>query len=150
MWRLFYVVDKDPTYSIRFILSQIETNLAIVAASAPPLWPLARSWFPSMDAKLGINDPHFPDIEVKFSPGDSETETLTRPMRVKVTWTNSMTPPLTDTNAEGESRDGALESPQGSGRRVNPGYFASEREARSDSYHSALTEKGDAVRVREL
>lgn len=151
MWRLFYVVEADSTYSIRFTLSQIETNLAVVAASAPPLWPLARRWFPSMDAKLGINDPHYPDIEVNmFSTGGTETEKLAKPMKVKVTWRKGMSSP-TGTDPEGYGGSGGvLESPRGSVRRLNPDCLGSEQEARSDCYHHALTGRGPEDQARKL
>ncbi|OIW30923.1 hypothetical protein CONLIGDRAFT_564294, partial [Coniochaeta ligniaria NRRL 30616] len=55
MYRIFFTVSPDPTYSLGYILSAIESNLAIIASSIPALWPLARLWFPCMDSKLGIN-----------------------------------------------------------------------------------------------
>lgn len=42
------VPDRDPTYNIGFVTSAIETNLALITASAPAMMPLLRSWFPSM------------------------------------------------------------------------------------------------------
>ena len=39
-------VSEDPTYSIAFTSSAIETNLAIITASAPMLRPLLMQWFP--------------------------------------------------------------------------------------------------------
>lgn len=39
-------MKKDPTYDIRFTYSAVETNLAIVTASAPALRPLFVKWFP--------------------------------------------------------------------------------------------------------
>lgn len=38
--------SADPTYSIAFTSSAIETNLAIITASAPMLRPLLVQWFP--------------------------------------------------------------------------------------------------------
>ncbi|KAL1899811.1 hypothetical protein Sste5346_002677 [Sporothrix stenoceras] len=38
--------SADPTYSLGFCTSAIETNLAIICASAPSLRGLIRSWFP--------------------------------------------------------------------------------------------------------
>ena len=40
--------DPDPTYNIGFITSAIETNLALITASAPALTPLLKTWFPSL------------------------------------------------------------------------------------------------------
>jgi hypothetical protein len=42
------VQSADPTYNIGFVTSAIETNLALITASAPALMPLLRSWFPSL------------------------------------------------------------------------------------------------------
>ncbi len=42
------VVSNDPTYNIGFVTSAIETNLALITASAPALMPLLKSWFPSI------------------------------------------------------------------------------------------------------
>ena len=42
------VPDRDPTYNIGFVTSAVETNLALITASAPALMPLLRSWFPSL------------------------------------------------------------------------------------------------------
>jgi hypothetical protein len=38
----------DPTYNIGFVISAIETNLAIITASVPALKPLFKRWFPSI------------------------------------------------------------------------------------------------------
>ncbi|PHH50409.1 hypothetical protein CFIMG_005432RA [Ceratocystis fimbriata CBS 114723] len=38
--------SADPTYDIRFIYSAVETNLAIIAASAPAIRGLISKWFP--------------------------------------------------------------------------------------------------------
>ncbi|CAK7197634.1 hypothetical protein SEUCBS139899_000282 [Sporothrix eucalyptigena] len=42
----FEAAGADPTYSLGFCTSAIETNLAIICASAPSLRGLIRSWFP--------------------------------------------------------------------------------------------------------
>lgn len=42
----FGTPSADPTYSLGFCTSAIETNLAIICASAPSLRGLIRSWFP--------------------------------------------------------------------------------------------------------
>jgi len=48
------------------VTSAIETNLSIITASAPALWPLARRWFPSIFRNLGLSRNyvgHISDIE---------------------------------------------------------------------------------------
>lgn len=42
----------DPTYDIRFTYSAVETNLAIITASAPALRPLFLKWFPRFFSAL--------------------------------------------------------------------------------------------------
>ncbi|KAK7430393.1 hypothetical protein QQZ08_003141 [Neonectria magnoliae] len=44
--------DYDPTYDIRFTYSAVETNLAIITASAPALRPLFLKWFPRFFSAL--------------------------------------------------------------------------------------------------
>ena len=41
-------LNTDYTYNIGFCISAIETNLAIVTASAPHLRPLLKRWFPRL------------------------------------------------------------------------------------------------------
>ena len=56
----------DSNYSASYVLSTIENNLAIVAASGPALWPLARRWLPRLFSRLGLSrgyQGHLPDIE---------------------------------------------------------------------------------------
>jgi hypothetical protein len=45
----------DYSYSIGYITTAFETNLAVVAASGPALWPLARRWFPGFFSGLGLS-----------------------------------------------------------------------------------------------
>lgn len=52
------VKSNDPSYSIGFVTSAIENNLALITASVPALTPLLRSWFPGL-----------------FMPRDSEAST---------------------------------------------------------------------------
>lgn len=47
------VPAPDPTYNIGFVTSAIETNLALITASAPAMMPLLRSWFPSLFGGAG-------------------------------------------------------------------------------------------------
>ena len=49
---LYFDPGPDPTYNIGFVISTIETNLAIITASVPALKPLFRRWFPSV---FGVN-----------------------------------------------------------------------------------------------
>ncbi|KXX79266.1 hypothetical protein MMYC01_203987, partial [Madurella mycetomatis] len=74
--RLFFVIrtwyfpvdeDKDRHYSLGYTTTTIEVNLAIVTATIPALWPLARRWFPSLFDSMGIDRPYmYPDIEVGY------------------------------------------------------------------------------------
>lgn len=89
--RAFFDNPADPTYSLGYVLSAVESNLAIVAASIPALWPLARRWFPSMDDKLGMNDRYQPDIEVQSFGGAADLAAgVGSPLKVKVTWTRAV------------------------------------------------------------
>lgn len=91
VYRVFFDSPADPTYSLGYVLSAVESNLAIVAASVPALWPLARRWFPSMDDRLGINDRYQPDIEVQSFAGGAELAAgVDSPLKVKVTWTRAV------------------------------------------------------------
>jgi hypothetical protein len=45
----------DYSYSIGYVTTAFETNLAVVAASGPALWPLARRWFPGFFSGLGLS-----------------------------------------------------------------------------------------------
>ncbi|OHE96405.1 CFEM domain-containing protein [Colletotrichum orchidophilum] len=48
----YHINKQDPTYDIRFTYSAVETNLAIIAASAPALRGLFLRWFPKFFASL--------------------------------------------------------------------------------------------------
>ncbi|KAK1972881.1 CFEM domain-containing protein [Colletotrichum sublineola] len=48
----YHINMQDPTYDIRFTYSAVETNLAIIAASAPALRGLFLRWFPTFFASL--------------------------------------------------------------------------------------------------
>lgn len=62
--RLWFMKSSDSHYSIGYATNTIEANLAIVTATMPTLWPLARVWFPNMFESMGINRPYLcPDIE---------------------------------------------------------------------------------------
>lgn len=66
-WYLPVDEDKDKHYSLGYTTTTIEVNLAIVTATIPALWPLARRWFPSLFDSMGIDRPYmYPDIEVGY------------------------------------------------------------------------------------
>ncbi|KAF4849039.1 hypothetical protein CGCSCA4_v004601 [Colletotrichum siamense] len=48
----YHINTTDPTYDIRFTYSAVETNLAIITASAPALRGLFLRWFPKFFASL--------------------------------------------------------------------------------------------------
>jgi hypothetical protein len=131
-YRHFYVTSSDPNYTIRYVISPLESNLAIIAASLPPLWPLARRWFPGMDERLGINRPHQADIEVQPTEDSGDTSVAcASPPKVTIRWTRTDTvrrgrrhvdsPDLAGArrdgsavgrmSAEGNSRDGLMLAP---------------------------------------
>lgn len=65
--RAWYLEVADKHYSLGYTLNTIEVNLAIVTATIPALWPLARFWFPTVFESMGINRPYlYPDIEVGY------------------------------------------------------------------------------------
>lgn len=45
--------SQDIYYSLGWLASPIESNLAIVSASVPALWPLLRRFFPNFFSSLG-------------------------------------------------------------------------------------------------
>lgn len=113
--RLYFVIrvwylkpTEDVHYSLGYTTNTIEVNLAIVTATIPALWPLARLWFPALFESLGINRPYlYPDIEVGYvlsSPSSSMRDTVveavqtpppgSRPaLRGKVLWLQRLRPP---------------------------------------------------------
>ncbi|KAB5536224.1 hypothetical protein GE09DRAFT_1226951 [Coniochaeta sp. 2T2.1] len=72
----------DSHYDIGYITTCLETNLAVMAASGPALWPLARRWFPGFFQNLGLSRGYqgqIPDIETTTMPHDlSKEETVSR------------------------------------------------------------------------
>lgn len=57
----------DSSFNIGFVTNALETNLAVVAACGPALWPLARRWFPRAFSNLGLSRGYqgdIPDIDV--------------------------------------------------------------------------------------
>ncbi|KAK3363387.1 hypothetical protein B0T25DRAFT_596600 [Lasiosphaeria hispida] len=82
--RLYYLSPDDRHYSLGYITSNMEINLAIVTASVPALWPLARRWFPGVFESLGIDRPYlYPDIEVGYATQQSRAGGA---LQVKVSW----------------------------------------------------------------
>jgi hypothetical protein len=97
--RLYYIIrlyyyrpSPDMHYALGYITSSVEINLAIITASAPALWPLARRWFPDAFERIGINRERgvhlYPDIEIGYAtPRSTEShESGGRMLRGKVTW----------------------------------------------------------------
>ncbi|KAK3694794.1 hypothetical protein B0T22DRAFT_453449 [Podospora appendiculata] len=89
--RAFYRKPQDVHFSLGLTANTLEINLAIVTASAPALWPLARRWFPDMFQSLGINRPYlYPDIEVLGDQSRASRQMKagreSPPLRVKVSW----------------------------------------------------------------
>lgn len=85
----FYVPSDDPTYSLGYAVSAVESNVAITVASIPALWPVARRWFPWIDDKLGVNRHYQADIEVQTLGDLDPASGSASPPRVKVTWTRA-------------------------------------------------------------
>lgn len=57
----FQPPGADPTYTLGFCTSAIETNLAIITASAPALRPLFRQWFPRLFSTNTNGGSGYPD-----------------------------------------------------------------------------------------
>lgn len=73
LWYIYTAFFKppsaDPTYSLGFCTSGIETNLAIICASAPSLRGLIRSWFPRFfSSNRPSGNPYYED---RYRLGDS-------------------------------------------------------------------------------
>lgn len=97
--RLYYIIllyytvpGPDLHYALGYITSSVEINLAIITASAPALWPLARRWFPGAFERIGINRERgmhlYPYIEVAYAtPRSTDSHgSGGRMLRGKVTW----------------------------------------------------------------
>jgi len=70
--------SPDSHYNIGYITTCLETNLAVMAASGPALWPLARRWFPAFFQNLGLSrgyQGHIPDIETTTNHDLAKAET---------------------------------------------------------------------------
>jgi hypothetical protein len=71
-----YYVPKSPdsSFSIGYVLNTAESDLSIVAASGPALWPLARRWFPHLFSNLALSRGYqgqLPDIELTVDTRDN-------------------------------------------------------------------------------
>lgn len=83
--RLYFIYKANYTppppdghFNIGYITTALETNLAVIAASGPALWPLARRWFPGFFRNLGLSrgfQGDIPDIETANMPHQLTKET---------------------------------------------------------------------------
>lgn len=113
--RLYYLTPVDRKFSIGYVTSTVEINLAILTASVPALWPLARRWFPSMFSSLGIDQPYLePDIEVAYATTTTtitttaphpESPSTSRKLTGKVRWQRKGRPPSYVIATETTDRD---------------------------------------------
>ncbi|CAP64898.1 uncharacterized protein PODANS_1_12890 [Podospora anserina S mat+] len=117
--RVWYLRPADGHYTIGYTTNTIEVNLAIVTATIPALWPLARVWFPDVFESMGINRPYlYPDIEVQVRA--SVGQQITSPaLRAKTLWLprrphtpsyirGSASPPTVPGDREGNTRHRGL------------------------------------------
>lgn len=117
--RVWYLRPADGHYTIGYTTNTIEVNLAIVTATIPALWPLARVWFPDVFESMGINRPYlYPDIEVQVRA--SVGQQITSPaLRAKTLWLprrphtpsyirGSASPPTAPGDREGNTRHRGL------------------------------------------
>jgi len=89
--RLYYLPTEDRHWSIGYVCSCVEINLAIITASVPALWPLARRWYPGAFESLGIDRPYlYPDIEVAYATQQSRASRI---LRGTVVWKKYRNPP---------------------------------------------------------
>lgn len=82
--RLYYIYinvyiprQGDSNYSLGYTTTAFETNLAVITASGPALWPLARKWFPGFFNNLGLSQGYqgqLPTIETTMLPHDLAKE----------------------------------------------------------------------------
>ncbi|KAH7008308.1 CFEM domain-containing protein [Ilyonectria destructans] len=67
----------DPTYDIRFTYSAVETNLAIITASAPALRPLFLKWFPRFFSALKSSGQKYSNDQYGRSTGTKRSRSGT-------------------------------------------------------------------------
>ncbi|KAJ4392942.1 hypothetical protein N0V93_002146 [Gnomoniopsis smithogilvyi] len=72
--QLYYYPVVDSTHDIRFVYVEIETCLAIIAASGPALKPLAMKWFPRLFSISG----HSSNKMSKCNGNDNKASTNVR------------------------------------------------------------------------
>ncbi|KAK3349174.1 hypothetical protein B0T25DRAFT_547383 [Lasiosphaeria hispida] len=107
--RLYYFAPDDRHYSIGYVCSCVELNLAIITASAPALWPLARRWAPGAFVLLGIDRPHlYPEIEVAYATHQSQAGWTSKRLRGKTTWQERRRGAPDGGHLHGGSSDGDL------------------------------------------
>ena len=132
--RLYYIVrlyyyppGPDMHYALGYITSSVEINLAIITASAPALWPLARRWFPGLFERIGIDRERrghlYPDIEVGYATPHS-AESGGRMLQGKITWHTKKRVPSGvmdgETGAQGSEGGGQGDSRTSGRMRVEP------------------------------
>lgn len=113
--QLYYLKTEDRHWAIGYVCSCVEINLAIITASVPALWPLARRWYPGAFESLGIDRPYlYPDIEVAYATQQSRASRI---LRGTVVWKKYRNPP-----------SGVVQAAPGSGSSGSPGGLADIRE----------------------
>ncbi len=72
LWKQYYGGDisSDKNFTITFTAEVVETNLAIVTASAPAMWPLARKWFPRSFDRMALSQAYRQDELPEITDGD--------------------------------------------------------------------------------
>ncbi|KAH6892295.1 hypothetical protein B0T10DRAFT_605056 [Thelonectria olida] len=93
--------DYDPTYDIRFTYSAVETNLAIITASAPALRPLFLKWFPSLSSAHKSSGNKYTKDQYGRSTTTKHSRNGTGPLS---SHRHSNAFPLTDTKGRSEIR----------------------------------------------
>jgi len=58
-------LPKDFTYDIRFVYSTVDTNVAIIAANGPAMYPLFRRWLPRMLGRGSCPSGSNKNVEIK-------------------------------------------------------------------------------------
>jgi len=85
--RLYYLRIEDRRYSLGFLCSSVELNLAIITASIPTLLPLGRRCFPSFFTSLGLDRPHcYADIEIMYATNPIRARDTSKAYRSKIVW----------------------------------------------------------------
>ncbi|CAK7226595.1 hypothetical protein SBRCBS47491_006285 [Sporothrix bragantina] len=136
----FQAPGADPTYSLGFCTSAIETNLAIICASAPSLRGLIRSWFPNF---FSSNRPQY-DYRYPDSNGYGGGRRGTNPYGTGSVTTNIASRRNKEGGAGGvTSTDGLGSNAAGAGRRGVGGSFAL-RDLKGSKTHTAVNSSPSA------